>query len=433
MKKGLTVIMTTYNRCRYLEQTIKSILNQTFQDFDFYVLDNASTDDTEKVVRKYSERIVYIRNEKNLGYAGNVNKAIDLCETEFLSIVHDDDIYFPTIFERELEVFQTHPEVSLVAANCLKIDEEGAILEEAFFTGEEKIFKKYELFEQGIAPPNPSWMYRVEFIKKKKLRWIEGLESDVIFVNELNLLDTEIFYIDEPMFYYRVHKKQLTYDIAKFWPDFFEYNHLKAIEHKVDALEDYTQRLLSNALLAPMAQFDYNEDLLEKLIVAFQEKDVFRHIEYEKYLFYTLFMKLSRGANFEMKTKECFYNQTPRTVVSKIVEKWIKNIDQGIYLATLLKEKGIKNVGIYGRGVKVYFALRDCLNGGIDVRFHLWKDCQKVSSLDDIILYDLNRLSRIPQGIDVLLIVEDKNSARDCVEQCIESGVKPLFIQDIIL
>lgn len=92
----LTVGIPTYNRAGWLRETIASVLAQTFTSFRLIVSDNASDDDTPDVVRSSGDaRIDYLRSERNLGAIGNLNRLIELAETEFLVIVPDDDVLYP--------------------------------------------------------------------------------------------------------------------------------------------------------------------------------------------------------------------------------------------------------------------------------------------------------------------------------------------------
>jgi glycosyltransferase involved in cell wall biosynthesis len=92
MEDSLTIAIPVYNRSAYIREALESVLQQETQT-RILVLDNDSTQfDFAALVRSYaSPRIRYIRNEVNVGMAGNWNRCIDACETPFLALVHDDD------------------------------------------------------------------------------------------------------------------------------------------------------------------------------------------------------------------------------------------------------------------------------------------------------------------------------------------------------
>ncbi len=87
----ITLIITTYNKAALLNEALKSVLNQTESIHRIIVLDNCSSDGTEKIVDKVSG-VEYIKNSKNIGMINNWNKCFQICKSQFLCILHDDDI-----------------------------------------------------------------------------------------------------------------------------------------------------------------------------------------------------------------------------------------------------------------------------------------------------------------------------------------------------
>jgi len=89
-----TVIIPTYNRADLIEVAINSVLQQSFTDFEIIVIDDASQDDTEKVVSKFSDtRIQYLKNERNLERSRTRNKAINLAKGNYITFLDSDDYY----------------------------------------------------------------------------------------------------------------------------------------------------------------------------------------------------------------------------------------------------------------------------------------------------------------------------------------------------
>ena len=90
----VSVALPVYNGERYLRIAIEAILTQTYQDFEFIISDNASTDSTEQICREYAaidKRICYHRNEKNIGAPRNFNRAFELSHGEYLKWATCDD------------------------------------------------------------------------------------------------------------------------------------------------------------------------------------------------------------------------------------------------------------------------------------------------------------------------------------------------------
>lgn len=127
-KPKVSVCIPTYNRAHYIGKTIQSILNQTFSDFELVIVDNASADNTEEVVRNFIEkdnRLRYYKNAENIGLFPNFNRAIELARGDYIAIFHDDDLYHRTILEKEVALLDAHNNIGFVDTGAYEIDEGG--------------------------------------------------------------------------------------------------------------------------------------------------------------------------------------------------------------------------------------------------------------------------------------------------------------------
>lgn len=125
MSPRVSVCIPTYNRATTLKKTIDAVLRQTFEDWEIIVCDDASTDDTEQVVRAFDDsRIQYFRNESNLGLYPNWNRCIGLASGDYVAIFHDHDIYLPSIVECSVAFLDKYPSSSFVHSALLFISEE---------------------------------------------------------------------------------------------------------------------------------------------------------------------------------------------------------------------------------------------------------------------------------------------------------------------
>ena len=121
----ISVCLPTFNRARYLEQTIASIRSQTVTDFELIVSDNCSTDSTPQVAAAARDpRIRYVRNESNVGHYRNMNRCLELARGEYVCIIHDDDVYAPAFLERESAVLERHHNVGMVHCAVYVVDPE---------------------------------------------------------------------------------------------------------------------------------------------------------------------------------------------------------------------------------------------------------------------------------------------------------------------
>ena len=127
--KTVSVAIPTYNRSSYLSESIQSVLSQTWQDFNIIVIDNASVDDTSEVVSQFEDsRISYYKNQFNIGIIGNWNKAINLCESDFIVIFGDDDKMRPNFLGKSVAVFEKYPNIGFSFCHYNKIDHNGEFI-----------------------------------------------------------------------------------------------------------------------------------------------------------------------------------------------------------------------------------------------------------------------------------------------------------------
>jgi len=123
--------LPVYNGERYLEETLKSVLRQTHDDFTLVIADNASTDRTEQICREYAgkdARIDYIRNPVNLGASQNYTRCFEPAKTEYFRWQNADDPIEPRLIEECVKVLDEHPDVVLAYGKSKIIDEEGTII-----------------------------------------------------------------------------------------------------------------------------------------------------------------------------------------------------------------------------------------------------------------------------------------------------------------
>ncbi|MBX2857609.1 MAG: glycosyltransferase family 2 protein [Cellvibrionaceae bacterium] len=127
----VSIGMPIYNGERYLENTLDSVLAQTFSDFTFYISDNASTDKTQEICERYAakdSRIIYIRNAKNVGAAKNYDCCFTPATSEYFRWQNADDPIEPTLIEDCYNLLSANPDYVLTYAKSRIIDEHGALL-----------------------------------------------------------------------------------------------------------------------------------------------------------------------------------------------------------------------------------------------------------------------------------------------------------------
>ena len=124
MKKvEISVILCVYNASNSLEKSLLSILNQTFQDFEFIIIDDCSIDDTHEIINKFlikDDRIRYIRNDENLGLTKSLNKAIKISNGRFIARIDADDISYDKRFELQHDFLSSNNYAMVGAQRVIK-------------------------------------------------------------------------------------------------------------------------------------------------------------------------------------------------------------------------------------------------------------------------------------------------------------------------
>ena len=152
----ISVIVTTYNRANFIERAIKSILNQSYQDFEIIIVDDGSTDNTEEIIKGYEDRrINYIRHKKNRGTSAARNIGIKRASGEYIAFLDSDDEWLPEKLERQVVVLQNEStEVGVVYSNLRYIDENGKDMHKLLCPKKEGYIYKDLLGENCVGPPS---------------------------------------------------------------------------------------------------------------------------------------------------------------------------------------------------------------------------------------------------------------------------------------
>jgi len=118
---SISVILPVYNGASFLKQAIDSILAQTFEDFELIIVNDGSTDASEEIVFSIEDnRIVYIKNEFNIGIVGSLNKAIEVAKGKYIARMDADDVSYPIRFQIQLDYLEANLEVG-ICSSVLKV------------------------------------------------------------------------------------------------------------------------------------------------------------------------------------------------------------------------------------------------------------------------------------------------------------------------
>ncbi|WP_253254780.1 glycosyltransferase [Methanofervidicoccus sp. A16] len=215
----ISVVMATYRESeKYLRKSIESILNQTFQDFEFIIiLDDPNNEKNEKLIEEYAKkdkRIVFLKNERNLGRGASRNRAIDIAKGKYVAIMDADDIALPERLEKQFNYLEENEDVDLLFTWAYWIDERDNII--GRFKPERykiKNIKKYFFREHLLV--HPSMMIKTEILKELKYNenLLRSQDYDLWIRCILNNYNFDV--VEEFLLKYRVIRENIEKRIKK--------------------------------------------------------------------------------------------------------------------------------------------------------------------------------------------------------------------------
>lgn len=203
----VSVVIPTYNRADYIEETVNSVLNQTYKDFELIVVDDGSTDNTLEILEKYKNKIKVIA-QKNSERAISRNTGVKNSSGEYIAFLDSDDIWIENKLEQQVEILDSKKDVILTNGICLRIDEKGnkTKIAKRQTTGHSGFIYEKLLFRNSIVSPTP-------LIRRNAFEQTEGFKCKYIPYEDwemwirLSLLG-EFYFLDKPLAYYRIHFNQ---------------------------------------------------------------------------------------------------------------------------------------------------------------------------------------------------------------------------------
>lgn len=169
MAPKISMIMCVYNGERYLREAIESILNQTFTDFEFIIVDDGSIDRSVDIITSYSDqRIHLVCNETNLGFPAAPNKGLAMASGVYIARMDQDDISLPERFARQVDFLDSHPDIGVLGSAIRIIDNYGTPSRIHRFPSEPALVKWCLYFQRpGIVHP-------VVMMRRKLVEQIAG-------------------------------------------------------------------------------------------------------------------------------------------------------------------------------------------------------------------------------------------------------------------
>lgn len=201
----VSVLMPSYNAERYLMTSITSVLNQTFEDFELVVVDDASTDDTATLLACIRDpRLRVLRNVSNLGIVGSLNRALAEARGRYIARTDADDVCYPTRFAQQVAFLDSNPDVGLVGTGMANL-EQGQVRSSRRLREQDPAVLRWLLH---ISNPigHPSMMFRADVSRKLD----EYLRQKFLYAEDFDFSHRMLHYgavavMPETLMLYRLH------------------------------------------------------------------------------------------------------------------------------------------------------------------------------------------------------------------------------------
>jgi GT2 family glycosyltransferase len=193
----VSIVTPCYNQAAFVEQTILSVLNQTYSNIEYIVIDGGSSDGSAAIIEKYADKLAYWVSEKDNGQSDAINKGLAKSSGQIFAYLNSDDLLEPNAVELVVNALQHHPDAALLHGKCNTIDFSGNEIRGA--EGAAINFKW--LLKTGMLPRiyQPACFFNLEQIKRtplfdpalhfvldyELLLWITGQGLKSIFIDKM--------------------------------------------------------------------------------------------------------------------------------------------------------------------------------------------------------------------------------------------------------
>lgn len=230
MKKGLvSIIMPTYNCGKFIAETIKTVLEQTYTNWELVIVDDCSKDDTEQVVKSFGDgRIRYYKLEQNSGAAVARTTAMQKAEGEYMAFLDSDDLWKKDKLEKQLK-FMKDNKYNFTCTAYEQVDEQGNKLGKIIKTKKKAGYNRILL---DCPVGNSTVMYNVSALGKFEVPNIRKRNDDALWLQMLKK-EKYIYGMDEILMEYRIRTNSISsnkLDLIKYhWKLYREIEHLSVL------------------------------------------------------------------------------------------------------------------------------------------------------------------------------------------------------------
>jgi glycosyltransferase involved in cell wall biosynthesis len=206
----LSVLMPVYNASAFLQDAIQSVLDQTFIDFEFIIMNDGSTDDSEKIILSFQDkRIRYIKNDANLKLIKTLNLGFTLALGKYIARIDADDICLPNRFEKQIAFLEIHPEIGVLGSSASIIDEHNQVIGNCIYPNDHDVIALDLVRYNPMI--HPSVMMRTSILKEQTILFDEHFVHAEDYELWTRLITkTRFANLPEKLLLYRKHSSQIS-------------------------------------------------------------------------------------------------------------------------------------------------------------------------------------------------------------------------------
>lgn len=218
----ISVVMATFNGEKYIKKQLKSIISQTKKVDEIIIVDDCSSDNTVKLIEqfknKYNQNLKLYINKVNIGYRKNFKKAISLCESEYIFLCDQDDIWYPTKVEEMLKIMTANKSIGILSSSFDVIDANDQVIsiKQKKHKSNNNLLGKF-VEKNKVVPIKLEDIIFHNFcqgcsllINKNNIKvFLDNYNCDIPhdwYINMIGALNNQLYFYNKPLFQYRLHQ-----------------------------------------------------------------------------------------------------------------------------------------------------------------------------------------------------------------------------------
>lgn len=401
--------MTVFNTGKYVAEAIESILNQTFSNFEFIIIDDASTDDSRAIIDRYTDpRIIKVFNECNVGASNSSNIGLRLARAPYIARMDSDDVSLPMRFEKQHAYMESHPDVAVLGSWIQLTGAENAI---RMYSSDPAYNEAVQIFQPSVA--HPAIIMRRSVMDQYRISYNPDFPSAIDYEIYSRFPSTAKFVnLQEVLCVYRVHATQMS--TARFkeqqrHADLVRARHLDKLgiqfdEHNVDLHSEISKRRLAGDITRLQEAHDWLMRISESnmTIRAF---DVYA---LERVLSDYWYAVCHRMSHLGWRVWEVFH-ESP---LSKGMAMPEEQLDAKRLMKTLALQ-GVSRIAVFGTGKMGAYLTHLCQANSIEVFCYLDNNSDiHGDKMDGVTIFPVAALRNEPNHLYILnSIVGDHDQA----------------------